>query len=1460
MYNNPMVALQIHLFGVPRFEREGKEVNLNRRKMQALLAYLAITGQPHSRETLAVLFWPENDTSSALANLRRELSRLKEVIREETLSIGREHVRIHPEAQVWLDVDEFQRLIQIAKSHNHPLENSGLCAVCAKSLEEAARLYTADFMAGFNLPDCPDFDEWQFFELEKLRQLQAELLGQLTQWYIDRRQPHRGIDYARRWLALDQLHELGHRKLMELYALAGRPAAALRQFQALTNILDQEIGAEPEKETRELFEAIHARRFPPPPLPAHVQPATGEQPAAVDLQGVLDLPAVDIRPAVETPGIAAGHVDRYIQEELLQTGGFGEIYLGRDQISGQPVAIKRLKPDLVAERPDLVSRFLQEGEALRQLKHPNIVRMLDAYESDGQYLLVMEYLPGGALRDLINRQSRLPVARVLDICLELADALARAHHLHILHRDLKPENVLLSADDRPRLIDFGLARLERFDSRLTQAGLIFGSPAYMSPEALRGLELDARADIWSFGVMMYEMLAGQPPFQGEEVMVVLTHVLNEPLPDLIPMRPDVPDELHALIKHMLIKDRDARLSSMRKVAAVLESIREAEIQKQSAVSGAVAGGSSAHEDRQELTGQYRETIAPASDPQPKLQKIYTQSTPLIGREKELKKIQQILESKECRLLTLVGTGGVGKTRLAVEIARQMSGSFPDGTTVVLLAPVNRSDDILPAILEALQVGIRVGIDPAGQLINYLRDRSLLLVLDSFEHLMDSAGLLADILANTGKVKLLVTARERLNLNSEWLYEVEGLSYPADSMISGVDSQILLETYPAVQLFVQRAYKMAPDFVLKQEDLTAVIKICRLVDGMPLALELAATWAPSMSLTEIAQEIEQNLDLLATSMRDVSDRHRSIRAVFEQSWQRLSQSEQILLENLSVFAGGCSHLAVLKVTGAQPEMLAVMVDRAFLRRRGERFEMHELVRQFAHERLSPERHEDMVARHSRYYLSLLAERTADLKDGRQKEAVAEIVIEIDNIRASWQRAVRRLDLQGLAEVAEAYWLYNDFRGTLHEGEEAFRLAAEHLLYIPYQASLAGFMLAAQGCMTARHGQLEHGRLLMARGIELQTRSARPDRQMLAFSRAWMGFVLLLQGRYGEARQLMEENLTLYPGIKDRWSQAGSLRVLGGSLLFSGRLDEAGKYLQKCLRICEEINERRVRRYALMNLGILSVWLGEYERARQWFEEGLEVSAESNDPLSRADTIRERTRLYLATGDYATAMEEIQSCLSIYREIGRSDISAAIVFLGWVYYYQGQPGQAERAFREGLAAARMVGNRPDEASSLEGLARIALWQRDRFQAHAYFDEALQIWQEIGHEPQVALLLVQVGSTVLESGRAGAYEQALGSLLTALQPAVKYRLAPVAMQVFVGLTRLLLYKGGKKNIERSRELLGLVCDHASIPYYARTDIERIEEQIGKADVERKPKEDWPVVAERWIEWINKEQPAGV
>lgn len=686
--------------------------------------------------------------------------------------------------------------------------------------------------------------------------------------------------------------------------------------------------------------------------------------------------------------------NRYEVHELIGAGGMAQVYRATDLQTGIPVAVKMLRGDVIGDDPHVLERFNREADALRQLSHPNIVKVLDAVEEDNAHSIIMEYVGGGSLYRLLKQQPQMPVNRVLEISLELADALTRAHHLKIIHRDIKPANVLLAEDGTPRLTDFGVAYFGAKD-RLTGTDIMLGTLNYLPPEALNGGDLDTRGDIWAFGVMLFEMLAGERPFLGGLVAQIFAAILTQPTPDLEALRPDAPTPLIDLIYRMLEKDLNQRIPSVRLVGAQLEAIL---LGRNADLSHVVSPGGGNHLVFEPVT-----PIPPSTSH--RKDNLIAQVTPFVGREPELAELAKLLHDPKIRLVTILAPGGMGKTRLSLEVARQATKTltfpFEDGVYFVPLAPLTSPDNIVPAVANAINLQFYPGSEPKTQLLDYLREKHLLLVLDNFEHLMPGAAIVTDLLGAAG-VKMIVTSRERLNLSGETVFNLDGMNFP-----TWETPQDALQ-YSAVKLFMQSAQRVRPDFELQPTDLADVAHICHLVRGMPLAILLAAAWVETLLIPEIAAEIEKNLDFLETEMRDVPSRQRSIRAVFDYSWNQLTPEERQVFKRLSFFRGGFTREATETVAEAGLRQLTALVSKSLLRRNPDsgRYEIHELLRQYAEEQLSQsvEEMDDIRAAHSHYYAQLLEDLWPRLQDRRQFAAFDVIKLEFDNICLAWETMV------------------------------------------------------------------------------------------------------------------------------------------------------------------------------------------------------------------------------------------------------------------------------------------------------------------------------------------------------------------------------------------------------------------------------------------------------------------------
>ncbi len=423
-------------------------------------------------------------------------------------------------------------------------------------------------------------------------------------------------------------------------------------------------------------------------------------------------------------------------------------------------------------------------------------------------------------------------------------------------------------------------------------------------------------------------------------------------------------------------------------------------------------------------------------------------TSFVGRELELSEVAELLLQKECRLLSVVGAGGVGKTRLALQTAQQQleGGAFADGVVFVSVEALTDAGSIPAVVAGALGLTLSGQEDARTRVLRFLEGKRLLLVLDNFEHLLDGTPFLRELSSNNPQLKLLVTSRERLNLEGEWVFEVEGLAYP--------EERVTVERaayFDAVQLFFERARRAQHGFSLTPETLPAVIKISQLVDGMPLALELAASWLRALPAGDIAGELEASIDLLESPTRDVSERHRSVRAVFDHSWGLLSEGERGVLRRLSVFRGGFRREAATQVAGATLPVLARLVDKSFLSMSPEgRYDRHPLLSQYTREKLAehPEERVKVEQRHGSYFLSLVRELEPDLWTLQSKEAFRVFLAELANVRAAWDWATLNLKVDEIEQTTPVMYDFFEFRLT--EGLEYFGTSyaffgsiAEHL---------------------------------------------------------------------------------------------------------------------------------------------------------------------------------------------------------------------------------------------------------------------------------------------------------------------------------------------------------------------------------------------------------------------------------
>ncbi|HXV43819.1 MAG TPA: BTAD domain-containing putative transcriptional regulator, partial [Anaerolineae bacterium] len=480
--------------------------------------------------------------------------------------------------------------------------------------------------------------------------------------------------------------------------------------------------------------------------------------------------------------------------------------------------------------------------------------------------------------------------------------------------------------------------------------------------------------------------------------------------------------------------------------------------------------------------------APASAPLV-YNNLPAQSTPFIGREKELALIEQYLANPACRLLTIIGLGGIGKTRLALH-ASAATTKFRHGVCFIPLTSTASTEFLIPTMADALNFPLYGRGEPKTQLINYLRDKDMLLVLDNFEHLISGAGLLVDILQHAPHIKMLVTSRERLGLHEEWMLDLPGLLFPKSDDSSDDNSKI--EDYSAVQLFLQRAQQARADFWLRFLDKPAIVRICQLVEGLPLGIELAAAWTRTFSCQEIAVEIEKDYNFLTTSLQNIPKRHESMQAVFEHSWKLLSDEEKKVFRKLSVFRRGFSRKSAERVAGASALLLSALVDKSLLSWTSvDRYEMHELLWQYGAKKLAadPREKERVQYLHCKHYASFLQAQEARLKMGHQKEALKAINAEIDNVRAGWHWAITHRREGEIEHYLEGLFFFYNMQSRFQEGEAVFRQAAASLRKVNGAIAnsagktdrMLGQVLARQGFFCASLGDYEKARAIMQEAL-------------------------------------------------------------------------------------------------------------------------------------------------------------------------------------------------------------------------------------------------------------------------------------------------------------------------------------------------------------------------------------------
>ncbi|MGW8249871.1 MAG: ATP-binding protein, partial [Anaerolineales bacterium] len=669
--------------------------------------------------------------------------------------------------------------------------------------------------------------------------------------------------------------------------------------------------------------------------------------------------------------------------------------------------------------------------------------------------------------------------------------------------------------------------------------------------------------------------------------------------------------------------------------------------------------------------------------------------------------QKLLEDPHCRLVTIFGPGGMGKTRLAVEAALAMEQNFMDGVYFVPLRSVSEPELVVPAILDALNLSPSTSDDPLEKLLDHLQNKQILVVMDNFEHLLEAARTLAEILQRTQNIKMLVTSRHALNVYGELVYPLRGLPFPTE--VENINNV----SFSSVQLFTEHAQRIRRDFSLT-DHLQAVSRICRLVEGIPLAIELAASWSRNLEPEQIAAEIQGNIEFLRNRMQDVEESHRSMQAVFDQSWSLLSRSEQSVFKRLSVFRGGFEPEAARQIAAASLPVLTSLADKSLVRIDPEgRYQMHELLRQSGEERLAsaPEEFDRIRDEHCSYYAEFMHAHLPGLLGGEQQEQLSDIVDDIDNLRTAWQWAVEQqniLEMQNLLHGLDAYFQY---QSRYLEGMRAYEKAAESVRSL-MPSRVRDYVLAQVldylAWFYVRLGQFDQATQAFEESRSIYTELAPeqyPPMGVATDPVVGLALVTNMRGNYDKAISLGETAREQNQARGDTRNLAFTYYTLTSAYMAKGEFEIARQCAEKAYNLAKSYDDNWFMAYILNEWGNVSRAMGRYAEAKERYLASYDIRESFNDPEGKAAALNHLGRIAILVNDYLEAKGLYQHSLSIYQEISdRGGLAGSFAGLGEVYCRLGDSENARQNLRDALHISLEIQHVPLTLSILISVAEL------------------------------------------------------------------------------------------------------------------------------------------------------------
>jgi predicted ATPase/class 3 adenylate cyclase/DNA-binding CsgD family transcriptional regulator len=759
-----------------------------------------------------------------------------------------------------------------------------------------------------------------------------------------------------------------------------------------------------------------------------------------------------------------------------------------------------------------------------------------------------------------------------------------------------------------------------------------------------------------------------------------------------------------------------------------------------------------------------------------------QPTALIGREWEVTNICTLLCRDDVRLVTLTGPGGCGKTRLALHTAAELLDQFSDGVYFVALAPTRDSSLVAPAIAQVLGVketGERAIVD---RLKDYLSDQQILLVLDNFEQVLDAALLMGELLTVASQLKILVTSRSALRLSAEHEFSVPPLTLPDRAHLPPHDR---LGYYESVRLFVERAQAVRPDFALTEVNASAVVEICHRLDGLPLAIELAAAHSKLFPPAALLERLSNPLLLLRSRARDLPERQQTLRATIDWSYDLLPAHEQALFTRLAVFVGGCTLEAIEAVCGAAGDVehaqgatpfasgltrqvssvvedAELLLDQSLLKQvegidSEPRLIMLETIRQYALDRWSANGESHALRqRHADYYLGLAERADSRLRGPEQGRWLARLEAEHDNLRAAleWYKTA---DPERGLRLAGALWRFWDMHSHLSEGRAWLR----DMLRLSSSSSVSSRARALNGAgvLAYLQGDYQTASAFLQEGLDLFQNLH--DNQGAAHIMRGLGLVAWFQGDHDAARAQIEESAALFRDVEHTWGIADALHWLGHVVLDQGDAAKAHALFEESLALFRETGDKRNIALPLKDFGLIASQRGDHTGARVLYEESLALSRAVEDTWHIAETLQRLGDLARLQRDYERAATICHESLDLWRKLGnQGGIAETLNLLGEVAQLQGDYQQARSFYTESLSLLRALGSKRIIAGVLHNLGKVAQFDNDHERAAARYLESLALNNEIGYTPGIADCFVGLAAVAAANGFAERAAQLLGA----------------------------------------------------------------------------------------------------